>query len=81
MQLSPITLLSALAGHVWGVKLIAESAVTMEWLQERLGGYQETTGHHDRHGPLGKWRNHVEVFVSRGEWWRDDMAEIAVEGS
>ena len=44
MQLSPITLLSALAGHVWGVKLIAESAVTMEWLQERLGGYQETTG-------------------------------------
>jgi len=98
MQLSPITLLSALAGHVWGVKLIADSAVIMEWLQERLGGYQETTGKfavvkrmlsttvanettpRDHHGPLGKWRNHIEVFVSRGEWWRDEMAEVAVEG-
>jgi hypothetical protein len=100
MQLSPLTLLSALSGHVWGVRLIANSAVTMEWLQERIGGYQETTGkfavvkrmlattiaeeertgRHD-HGPLGKWRTHVEIFVSRGEWWHDPTAEVATEGS
>jgi hypothetical protein len=100
MQLSPITLLSALSGHMWGVKLIADSAVTMEWLQERMGGYQETTGkfavvkrilattvaaeqttgRHD-HGPLGKWRTHVEIFVSRGEWWHDPTVEVATEGS
>ena len=98
MQLSPITLLSALAGHVWGVKLIASSAVTMEWLQDRLGGHQEATGkfavvkkmlattmaeegsgRHD-HGALGRWRSHVEIFVSRGEWWRDESAEVATEG-
>ena len=100
MQLSPITLLSALSGHVWGVKVISSSAVTMEWLQDRLGGYQEATGkfavvkrmlattvaeegrvgrHED--GPLGKWRAHAEIFVSRGEWWRDNTAEIATEGS
>ena len=100
MQLSPLTLLSALAGHVWGVKLIANSAVTMEWLQDRLGGYQETTGkfavvkrmlattmaeerssgRHD-HGALGRWRSHVEIFVSRGEWWKDESAEVATEGA
>jgi hypothetical protein len=103
MQLSPITLLSALAGHVWGVRLIADSAVTMEWLQNRLGGYQEASGkfaivkrmlattvaeegrssgprHHDR-GPLGKWKSHVEIFVSRGEWWRDEIVEVATEGN
>jgi hypothetical protein len=100
MQLSPITLLSALSGHVWGVRLISNSVVTMEWLQDRMGGYQETTGkfavvkrmltttvaeetrsgRHD-HGPLGRWRNHVEIFVSRGEWWRNNTAEIAAEGT
>ena len=102
MQLSPITLLAAISGHVWGVKLISSSAVTMEWLQDRLGGYQEATGkfavvrkmlattiaeegrvgsRHDLAGPLGKWRAHVEIFVSRGEWWRDNTAEIATEGN
>ena len=40
MQLSPITLLSSLSGHVWGVKLISDSAVIMEWLQDKIGGYQ-----------------------------------------
>ena len=100
MQLSPITLLSALAGHVWGVKLITNSSVIMEWLQDRLGGYQEATGkfavvrkmltttiaheessgRHD-HGALGRWRSHVEIFVSRGEWWRNESAEVATEGT
>jgi hypothetical protein len=102
MQLSPITLLSALSGHVWGVKVISSSAVTMEWLQDRQGGYQETTGkfavvrrmlattlaeegrrggrRDELNGPLGKWRAHVEIFVSRGEWWRDETAEVATEG-
>ena len=99
MMLSPITLLSALAGHIWGVKLIADSAATMEWLQERIGGYQETTGkfavlkrmlavtlseeqrtgRHD-HGPLGRWRHHVEIFIAQGEWWRDTTAQVATEG-
>jgi len=100
MQLTPITLLSALSGHVWGVKRIAESAQIMEWLQDRLGGYQEATGkfavvkrmlgttlaEEERvgkreEGLLGRWRFHVEVFVSRGEWWRDPAAEVATEGS
>jgi len=100
MMLSPITLLSALAGHVWGVKLIADSAATMEWLQERLGDYQEATGkfavvkrmlattlaeeqrlgRHD-HGPLGRWRHHIEIFVAQGEWWRDATAQVATEGA
>jgi hypothetical protein len=100
MQLSPITLLSALSGHVWGVKLISSSAVIMGWLQDRLGGYQEAmgkfavvkrmltttiaeegrTGRHD-HGPLGRWRSHVEIFASRGEWWRDNTAEVSTEGN
>jgi hypothetical protein len=99
MMLSPITLLSALAGHVWGVKLIADSAATMEWLQERIGDYQEITGKFavvkrmlattileeqrvGRHenGPLGKWRHHVEIFVTQGEWWRDATAQVATEG-
>jgi hypothetical protein len=100
MQLSPITLLSALSGHVWGVKLVSESASIMEWLQDRLGGYQEATGKfavvkrmlsttieeegrsgRREDGPLGRWRSHVEIFVSRGEWWRDPAAEVATEGS
>jgi hypothetical protein len=99
MQLSPITLLSALSGHVWGVKLISNSALIMEWLQDRLGGYEQATGkfsvvkrmlnttiaedhrvgRHD-HGPLGKWRSHVEIFISRGEWSRDSTAEVATQG-
>ena len=100
MMLSPITLLSALAGHVWGVKLIADSAVIMDWLQERLGDYQEITGKfavvkrmlattineeqrvgRHEHGPLGRWRHHIEIFVARGEWWRDATAQVATEGA
>jgi hypothetical protein len=84
---------------VWGVKSISDSAVITEWLQDRLGGYEEATGkfavvkrmlnttvaeeertRYRGHGPLGKWRTHLEIFVSRGEWWRDSTAEVATEG-
>ena len=99
MQLSPLTLLSALAGHLWGVTMVAESAVIMAWLMDRQGEYMETTGKfavvkrmlgttvageaggRDGHGILGRWRNHVEVFVQRGEWWHDPVAEVAAEGA
>ena len=98
LQLSPITLLSSLAGHLWGVRLIAASSVIMEWLTDRLGDYQEATGkfavvkgmlqttvaaegpHHDHRGAMGRWRSHAEIFVSRGEWWRDNVAEVATQG-
>jgi hypothetical protein len=100
MSLAPITLLSALAGHKWGVKLIADNAVIMGWLMERTGEYMATTGkfavvkkmlntavedgsghgHGGGHGPLGRWGNHVEVFVQRGEWWRDPVVEVTAEG-
>lgn len=99
LQLSPITLLSALTGHIWGVRIIAASSVIMEWLTDRLGDYQEATGkfavvkrmlqttvaaegpQHRRRGAMGRWRSHIETFVSRGEWWRDNPAEIATQGS
>jgi len=99
LQLSPITLLSALAGHLWGVRIIAASSVIMEWLMDRSGDYQEATGkfavmkrmlqtavavegpHHDHRGAMGQWRSHAEIFVSRGEWWRDNVAEVATQGS
>jgi hypothetical protein len=40
---------------------------------------EETSGRHG-HGVLGRWRNHVEVFVQRGEWWHEPVAEVAAEG-
>jgi hypothetical protein len=43
MKLSPVTVLSALANHVWGVKLISSSKDAMNWLQDRIGDYQQTT--------------------------------------
>jgi Proteasome non-ATPase 26S subunit len=98
LQLSPLTLLSALAGHIWGVRLVAASSVIMEWLTDRQGEYAETTGkfavvkrllgtcvavegtHTNHRGALGRWKSHVEIFVSRGEWWREETVEVATQG-
>jgi hypothetical protein len=101
LRLAPITVLSALAAHLWGVKLISSTNDIMEYLQERIGDYAVTTAKFsvlrkmllttkgeeertgvrlERDGALGKWRAHVEIFVSQGEWWRNTVAEVVAEG-
>lgn len=100
LELAPISLLSALSKHVWGVKLMSDSAAIMSWLTDRMGDYTEMTGKfrvvkrmletaiteegragRREDGPLGRWRSHVEIYVSKGEWWRDTAAEVATEGT
>jgi len=41
---------------------------------------EETMGRQGLNGPLGRWRAHVEIIVSRGPFWVDSTAAVATEG-
>jgi len=52
----------------------------LESMLQTTRNEERTAGRQELHGPLGKWRAHIEIFVSRGPFWVDSIAAVATEG-